>query len=571
MPIEWLRQTVTGESGLQPMFSADLPFGSQSGEKTPMNTARKLTASTLAAALVWLSPSSGFAQSSQAQWQVPQTVPQANPSSSLGELESTGTEPAGFRLAPVRWQDPATAKPANSPVAVPPSLTEAGSGASGRSGSDSGLAPAAGETAKASSPAPTAGGDPKPAATTPNPAPAVKINGFLQADTLLFGQDAENRAQLGDIQDGAGFRRMRMSASGSIHENTNYFAQMDFGFFGRPTFTDVWGEMTGVSRLGNVRIGQWKQPFSLEVATSVRYQTFLERSLLFQAFAPFRHIGAGFYDHADDEMSTWAVSVFRTNNDQFGNDIGDNGGWSTAGRVTRLLWFDETECADGKQTDFLHLGSAVWFGDPGNNLAQYRSIPEAFVGAFGVPAGSLPGTSGIQVPSIANGTPAFVDTGALAVNNFSHLGTELVWARGPFAWQSEMQLAQVSRIGADNPFFWGYYTQVSWFLTGESRTYNRKLGQLDRITPHRPVLGASNCDSGPGAWEIAARVSHLDLDSQGVTGGRLTDLTLGVNWYLNAHTRFQINHVHAMLDRSFNGFDGSSNAHIIGARFQIDY
>ena len=76
--------------------------------------------------------------------------------------------------------------------------------------------------------------------------------------------------------------------------------QFDFAFFGRPTFTDVWTEVTHVPVLGNVRVGQWKQPFGLESVTSVRYQTFMERSLLFQAFDPFRHIGAGFYNSSED-------------------------------------------------------------------------------------------------------------------------------------------------------------------------------------------------------------------------------------------------------------------------------
>ena len=192
-----------------------------------------------------------------------------------------------------------------------------------------------------------------PAAAPAKPKyPSVTVNGFFQADSLWFGQDRANRASLanpaavppfdGDLQDGAGFRRMRLSAKGAVADNVNYFSQLDFGFFGRPTFTDVWAEVTHVPVLGNVRVGQWKQPFGLEVVSSVRYQTFLERSLLFQAFDPFRHIGAGFYDWSEDESTTWQFTVFRTRNDQFGNDIGDNGGWSSAGRITHLPWYEKS-------------------------------------------------------------------------------------------------------------------------------------------------------------------------------------------------------------------------------------
>ncbi|HUQ69176.1 MAG TPA: porin [Planctomycetaceae bacterium] len=409
-----------------------------------------------------------------------------------------------------------------------------------------------------------------PAAPTKPKYPTVNVNGFFQADTVYFSQDATNRAQLGDIQDGSDLRRTRLSASGAVADNVNYFIQMDFGFFGRPTFTDIWGEVKNVPWLGTVRAGQWKQPYSLEVPTSVRYQTFMERSLLFQTFDPFRHIGVGFYNNSEDENWTWAMSGFRVGQDQFGNDIGDSGGWSTAGRLTHLLWYNDFKDAE-KRLEYLHLGGAFWFGDPAADTFRYATIPEAFVGAFGVPAGTVPGTSKVQVPTIANGTPPFVDTGAIPTNTFTHLGSELLWVHGPFTWQSEVQLANLAQIGGPQLTFWGYYSEVMLFLTGESRTYNRKLGTLDRITPLRPYIRESDCEKGPGAWELAYRVSYIDLNDQNISGGRLADLTTGLNWYLNGYTKVQFNYIHAALNRNFNGVNGPSDADIYGVRFQVDF
>jgi phosphate-selective porin OprO/OprP len=73
---------------------------------------------------------------------------------------------------------------------------------------------------------------------------------------------------------------------------------------------------------------------------------------------------------------------------------------------------------------------------------------------------------------------------------------------------------------------------------------------------------------GPGAWEIAGRWSYIDLDDENIAGGRLNDLTLGVNWYLNRYTKFQFNYIHAFLTRPI-GVD--SDADIVALRAQLDF
>lgn len=391
--------------------------------------------------------------------------------------------------------------------------------------------------------------------------PNVVINGVFQADVGFFDQSPNNRATFGDIQDGADFRRFRISAKGAVIENVNYFVQVDFGFFGRPTFTDVWMEITHVPVLGFVKIGQWKQPYSLETVSSFRYQTFMERSVLFQTFEPFRHIGIGTYNYAEDEMTTWAASVFKTGNDQFGDDIGDNAGISVAGRMTHLPYY---EAADDGSLYYLHLGGSFWHGNPSNDLFRYATIPEFFVGAFGAAA---PGTSKVGVPTISNGTPPFVDTGTFPTNNFTHFGGEVCWVQGPVSVQSEASLAIVNPKGnLAQMHYKGAYTQVSYFLTGESRPYDKKAGAIDRVKPLNNFRTDTGC--GWGAWELAGRWSYIDLNDGDINGGRLTDWTAGLNWYINPYTKFQLNYIKSFVA---NPTFGHSYANIFGARAQIDF
>lgn len=394
--------------------------------------------------------------------------------------------------------------------------------------------------------------------------PNVTINGFFQADVGFFDQSPNNEKTFGDIQDGAGFRRLRLSTKGGVIENVNYFIQMDFGFFGRPTFTDVWLEVTHVPVLGFVKVGQWKQPFGLETVTSVRYQTFMERSSLFQTFQAFRHIGIGTYNYSEDEMTTWAGSVFKTGNDQFGGDIGDNAGVSAAGRITHLPWYEQ---ADDGSLYYLHVGGAFWHGNPGNDKFRYASIPEFYIGSFGASAANPLGTSKVPIPNVANGTPPFVDTGTFALNNFTHFGGEVLWVQGPLSVQSEAMLAVVNPIGEAQRHYKGAYATVSYFLTGESRPYDRKAGALDRVKPLQNFRTDTGC--GWGAWELASRYSYIDLnDGKFNNGGRMDDWTTGVNWYLNPYTKFQANYVKSFVN---NPTFGHSYANMFGLRAQVDF
>lgn len=398
------------------------------------------------------------------------------------------------------------------------------------------------------------------------PFPSVTISGVFQADAGVFNQSASSLATFGHIQNGADFRRARLGARGAVAENMNYFFQMDFAAFGRPTFTDVWTEFTQLPVVGNVRIGQWKQPFSLEVVSSFRYTTFMERSLLFQTFTPFRHVGVGFYNHNEGLSATWAVSAIRTGQDQFGGSLSTAGGNGLVARGTWLPWYDEPS---GGQY-YLHVGLGDFYNSPPLHLARFRSIPEFFVGEVATDA--TLGTSRQPLPSAQLlGTPFFVDTGPLRASDYNVLGGELLWVSGPLSLQSETMLTTVNQIGRPNATLWGTYAQVGWFLTGEHRPYDRAAGAIDRVKPLEDFFWIRNNRGGfhgKGAWELALRVSHLDLDSGNVQGGAMTDTTLGINWYTNPYCKVVANVIHSHVDRAVFG-DSSTN--IFALRTQLDF
>jgi phosphate-selective porin OprO/OprP len=165
-----------------------------------------------------------------------------------------------------------------------------------------------------------------------------------------------------------------------------------------------------------------------------------------------------------------------------------------------------------------------------------------------------------------------VDTGNILADDNQLFGVEWAFVYGGFYIQSEYMAVPVKQVAGPNLFFDGAYVNVSYFLTGESRTYNRLFGIIDRVFPFENFFRVRGEDrsvaTGRGAWEIAARASYIDLTDANIQGGRLHDYTIGLNWYLNAFTRMKWELIQANLDRAPVG---ESQAYIVGMRFDIDF
>jgi phosphate-selective porin OprO and OprP len=442
--------------------------------------------------------------------------------------------------------------------------------------------------------------------------PLVRLSGFIQLDTGLFSQDAASTATLGDIQNGTDFRRARLQALGKVTEFTNFSIELDFAAPGRPSFKDVWGEQTNLP-IGNIRIGQYRMPVTMDSWTSVRHLEFLERSAPFIAFDPFRRVGLMDWYVTESGRTLFATSVFSTGwtfwntatgtteyntlggDDRFGTQIGDNGGVGVATRMSHLLYYDEP--ADGRY--LMHVGGGYTFasiggngvGAPGFTGGQtYRasSVPEFFVGD---PGGNF---------STFAGTPNVLDTGRFLATNYSLYHTEFAANAGSFHFQSEALGTAVAQLGGPLVYYGGAYAQCGFFLTGESAGYNKQMGAMDyNCQPFREfmALGPGKPMCGWGAWELAARWSYLDLQTNRVTAanytgagttlpalaptspagpsaatnpnpGSMNESTLALNWYWNQYTKVQFNWIHNMLSSQYHGY---SQLDAWTARYQVEF
>jgi len=277
--------------------------------------------------------------------------------------------------------------------------------------------------------------------------------------------------------------------------------------------------------------------------------TFMERSLA-DTFAPARNVGIEAYDSIGlEERASYAIGWFAANSDNFGDQFTDTGGQALTARLTCLpVWYD-----DGRA--FMHLGAAYSYRTPPDNVLMFATAPEVRAGA----------------PAATN-IPNFVNTGNITADHNQLFGVEWALVYGPLYIQSEYIAVPVDQRNGPNLFFDAAYINVSYFVTGESRTYNKLFGIMDRVFPFenffRVRTEEGSIANGKGAWEIAARYSFIDLDDANIRGGRLHDYTIGLNWYLNAYTRMKWEYIYSQLDRQPVG---DSFAQIFGMRFDIDF
>jgi phosphate-selective porin OprO/OprP len=358
----------------------------------------------------------------------------------------------------------------------------------------------------------------------------AKIGGRIQNDWLFWGDRGDELKDEFDLENGVEFRRARLYIQGEIYEHVEFKAQYDFAG-GDADFKDVYLGLTGLAGIGGVRLGHFKEPFSLEELTSSKYITFLERALPVSAFAPSRNTGIMVHNHAMEERMTWAAGVFM-DTDDFGDNLGDD--WNVTGRITGLPWYEE------EGAKLLHLGAAYTYKNPDDSELRFRTRPEI------------------------HNTDRFVDTDDLAADDAGILGLEAATVLGPLSFQGEYLYNSVCSDGGDDSDLDGWYVQASYFLTGESRRYKRSTGTFDRTKPNRNFLDG---EGGMGAWEVAGRYSTVDLSDGDADGGEEDNVTLALNWYLNPNTRVMFNYV--FIDVDSPDVDDDASAALM--RFQVDF
>jgi phosphate-selective porin OprO/OprP len=407
---------------------------------------------------------------------------------------------------------------------------------------------------------------------------------------------------IGDLQDGAYFRRIRPFAEGVFWETGEYrlIPALENNQFSTSGLDEFWVGATQIPVIGSVRVGHVKDPTGLEgdMTASSRCMTFMERSSYSEAIELNQNFVTGLWvsNNYFEQRMTWQAAVFRPDQAASTGAFFGDGQSGVQLRLTGLpLYEDEgrhllhVAISSGWRNGTANIGSAAFTG----NTIQLRARPEM---RDDVPSGSPTGNA--QIIPNANSN-RMVDTGVIASDNDYIMGLESLYIRGPFSVQAEYGWNWVNNaIGVvqnatatgfvplaapQNYMFSGGYIQLAYTLTGENRAYDKRIGTLAReyFGKKGPFENAwivrdaaGNLIWGRGAWEIAARYSYVNLNSGSglnrIQGGIMDGLTLGLNWYMNTN-------LNVMFDWAYdNRYDlppgaipGSTSG--FGARVQFQF
>jgi len=113
----------------------------------------------------------------------------------------------------------------------------------------------------------------------------------------------------------------------------------------------------------------------------------------------------------------------------------------------------------------------------------------------------------------------------------------------------------------------GYYAEVSYFILGDGRPYNLTDGEFGPVIPN-----------GKSELEFIVRYDTMDanndatyVDNKGKTkdlkSGKLTNLTLGLNWYVNSNVVIRLNH--SMVETDENTDIANADVNITAARLEF--
>lgn len=341
---------------------------------------------------------------------------------------------------------------------------------------------------------------------------SIKIGGRLQYDVMAISQDSSLDSHF-DANNGAEFRRARLYTSGTVYNFIKYKFQVDFAG-NVVALKDAYLTFTKIPWVGNLTVGNFKEPRGFEMITSSKYITMMERSLT-NVYDNDRNLGFMIHNQFLSKRLSFYAGYFYPS----GKNAKYNGSeYDITFRIVGLPIFkDETD-----NYKVLHIDAGLTHEYHDYQELSYSARPESHL------------------------APKYLKVNIDETKSINEYNSGLVAIYNQFSFEGEYTYADViagpnSILQESNYGFSSFYGTLSWFISGEHKNYSKSKVGFEKISPKKNF----GVDGGLGALELAIRYSVLNLNDKDVQGGKMNNITVGLNWYLNPVTKVTVNYVHS--------------------------
>lgn len=330
----------------------------------------------------------------------------------------------------------------------------------------------------------------------------VSPSGRILMDAGLF--DSKNKS----FVDGVAVPDLRVGAKASYGK---FKAKLDIGYsYGKVSLKDVFVERQ-LSSSSLIRAGYFVHQFGLQSSTSSSMKITMEEPASNEAFFNSRLIGAMYIHNKDDFFAAASAHVESEAMKQSSDQLGEQG----YGAMTRLVYRPLRD-----NGTIFHVGLSGAYESPRYNTNEELSHKSYVLGA--------------NFPTRIAKVKALQAT----ITDAKHLykfTPEVLAAYGPIGLESQYYYLAVNRNnGSEDYKASGAYAILRGLIKGGNYKY-------------------SNSDSGiatPGAGSLEAVVAYNYTDMSDrkaeILGGRLNDVALGLNYYINKYMiwRFRYSYTH---------------------------
>lgn len=346
---------------------------------------------------------------------------------------------------------------------------------------------------------------------------SLRINAYLQADARFF-------TDWHPLENDFFIRRARLSFSGTLCSDWGYCfsgafegtsASLEYGWLEYKKFP--WATL---------RVGEYRQPFSMEAMHSSNWIQFIERALGPTNIAPFEDIGGQLAGTFWDERVNYAISVY--------NGQGRNNPDSDSSKeVTTRVFFQPFRCWKCSTLEMWTFGGSLSTG------RDYEIVE-----------GDTYKTAA-RTPFLTFGPDTWEDGTRLRWG----AETEYIW--GPFIAQGEYLV--YDRDGIQNGLILedmkshSWYASASYVITGEHKESNK---------PIVPCYPFDPCKGRWGAWEVGVRYEefvtddNVFVDDLVLGAKRVTAWTAGLSWTPNEYIRIMLNYIYTDFNEVIEVNDG---------------